>query len=251
MNTLKISVVIPFYNTPIEFFIECVESVKKLKPFEIILLDDCSSDKEVVNFAKTSGCKYFKTNYQSGFDGHPFNVGVKEAKGDYICRVDSDDILLELPTQMLYDIHFGNADRVAMPKNLTVEELILAPRAIFNAMVIKKELLLKHKLPEDPNVFADVLLALRLLHNKYSYDIHDKVNYIYRKRENSIQTSQSKFQHRLRQVQTVARFCFLENIEPKQSIYYLELAMLNVRYGSDSRKVYKRKLKTIRNAFET
>lgn len=238
MSNLKISVVIPFYNTPLEFFIECIHSVKKLKPFEIILVDDCSTDEEVIKIAKNAGCKYFKTSYQSGFDGHPFNVGVKEAKGDYICRVDSDDVILELPTQMLNDIHFGNADRVAMPKTLTVEELMLAPRAIFNAMVIKKELLLKHELSEDQNVFADVLLALQLLHNKYSYDIHDKVNYIYRKRENSIQTSQSKFQHRLRLIQTVARFCFLENIEPKKSIYYLELAMLNVKYGSNSRKIY-------------
>ena len=122
MNNPKISVVIPFYNTPIEYFIECIESVKKLKPFEIILVDDCSSNLELVKIAKNSGCKYVKTAYQSGFDGHPFNMGVKEARGDYICRVDSDDVLLELPSEMLYDIHFGNSDRVAMPKILTVEE---------------------------------------------------------------------------------------------------------------------------------
>lgn len=250
MNDLKISVVIPFYNTPIEFFIECIHSVKKLNPFEVILVDDCSTDDRVIKIAKSSGCRYIKTAHQSGFDGHPFNVGVKEAKGDYICRVDSDDVLLDLPTQMLHDIHFGNADRVVMPKILTVEELILAPRAIFNAMVIKKELLLKHTLAEDSNVFADVLLTLRLLHNKYSYDIHKTVNYIYRKRENSIQTSQSHFHHRLRQIQTVSRFCFLENIEPTKSIHYLELAMLNIKYGSNSRKFYRRKIKTIRKSLE-
>lgn len=239
MSNLKISVVIPFYNTPIDYFEECIESVKKLNPFEIILVDDCSSDMELVITAKNSGCKYIKTAYQSGFDGHPFNVGVKESTGNYICRVDSDDILLDLPTQMLHDIHFGNADRVAMPKVLTVEELILAPRAIFNAMVIKKEISVKYQLSEDANVFADVLLTLRLLHNSHTYDIHETVNYIYRKRENSIQTSQTHFQHRLRQIQTVSRFCYLESIEPNKSIHYLALAMLNVKYGSKSRQVYK------------
>lgn len=238
MNDLKISVVIPFYNTPIEYFQECVESVKKLNPFEIILVDDCSSDTELVEIAKNSGCKYIKTAYQSGFDGHPFNVGVKEAQSDYICRVDSDDTLLELPSEMLYDIHFGNADRVAMPEVLTVEELILAPRAIFNAMVIKKELLLKYTLPEDSNVFADILLTLRLLYNKHSYDIHKTINYIYRRCENSIQTSKPDFHHRLRLIQTVARFCALEEIDPALSIHFLELAMLNVRYGSKSREIY-------------
>jgi len=92
MHSLKISVVIPFYNTPIEYFIECIKAVKNLNPFEIILSDDCSSDLELVDIAKNSGCKYVKTDYQSGCDGYPFNIGVKEAKGDYICRVDSDDI---------------------------------------------------------------------------------------------------------------------------------------------------------------
>jgi len=240
MKSLKISVVIPFYNTPFALFMECIHSVKKQNPFEIILVDDCSNHLELVKFAKNSGCRYIKTAYQSGFDGHPFNLGVRESTGDYVCKVDSDDILLELPIHMSHDIHFGNADRVNMSGNLTVQELILAPRAIFSAMVIKKELMLKYQSAEDANVFGDVLLVLRLLYNKYSYDIHEKINYIYRKRENSIQTSQSNFQHRLRQIQTVARFCFLENIEPKKSIYYLELAMLNARYGSNSRKVYNR-----------
>lgn len=239
MNDLKISVVIPFYNTPMEYFMQCVESVKKLNPFEIILADDCSSNLEVVEYAKNSGCKYIKTAYQSGFDGHPFNVGVREAKGDYICRVDSDDMLLELPSEMPCEIHFGNADRVNMSGELSVEQLILAPRAIFNAMVIKKDILMKYMLAEDSNVFGDNLLTLRLLHNKHSFDIHKRVNYIYRKAENSIQTSQSHFQHRLRQIQTVARFCYLENIEPNTSIHYIELAMLNIRYGSKSREIYK------------
>jgi glycosyltransferase involved in cell wall biosynthesis len=245
---LKISIVIPFYNTPTELFIECLESVKKLKPFEVILVDDCSTDQEVIAIAKNSGYKYLKTTYQSGFDGHPFNVGVQSAQGDYVCRVDSDDILLDLPTQMLFDIHFGKAKRVAISNNLRIEDLILAPRAIFNALVVKKELLLQYPLAEDPNVFADVLLVLRLLYNKYSYDVHDQVNYIYRKRENSIQTSQSSFHHRLRHIQTVARFCYLENISPSKSLYYLKLAMLNTKYGSDSRKFYHKMIQRRKNS---
>ncbi|MBU0632111.1 glycosyltransferase family 2 protein [bacterium] len=242
MSELQISVVIPFYNTPLAYFMECVHSVKKLNPYEIILVDDCSTDAKLIDYAKQSGCQYIRTEYQSGFDGHPFNVGVLHAQGEYICRVDSDDVLLELPKQMPYEVHFGNANRVEMPQKWTAEELILAPRAVFNAMVIKKELLLKYKLPEDANVFADVLLVLRLLYNEHSYDIHESINYIYRKRENSIQTSQSHFQHRLRLIQTVARFCYLENIEPTKSIQYLELAMLNVKYGSNSRKIFKARI---------
>lgn len=233
---IKISVVIPFYNPPIEYFTECIRSVKQLDPYEVILVDDCSTDERVVQVAKDSGCVYMRTQYQSGFDGHPFNIGVENAKGDYICRVDSDDILLELPSFMKSDIHFGKANRVLVPNTSIIEELILAPRAILNGMVIKKELLLQRPSSEDSSVFGDVLLVLRLIYNQYSYDFGETINYIYRKRQGSIQTSKSYFYHRLRLIQTVARFCQLENIEPQQSINYLELGMLNVKYGSKSRK---------------
>lgn len=237
---MKISVIIPFYNTPLEFFSECIYSVKKLNPYEIILVDDCSTNLDLVDFAKKSGCKYIRTNYQSGYDGYPFNLGVLHAKGDYICRVDSDDVLLDLPIKMPFDIHFGNANRVEISESLELEDLILAPRAIFNAMVVKKELLHKYQHPEDANVFSDVLVVMRLLYNKHQFDVHKKINYIYRERKNSIQTSQSDFQHRLRHMQTVARFCHLEKIEPGKSMHYLQLAMLNMKFGSRSREVYKK-----------
>jgi len=45
---MKISVVIPFYNPPREYFLECIRAVKKLNPYEIILVDDCSTDEGVV-----------------------------------------------------------------------------------------------------------------------------------------------------------------------------------------------------------
>jgi glycosyltransferase involved in cell wall biosynthesis len=240
VNKLKISVIIPFYNTPKLLFLECLHSVKKLKPFEIILVDDCSSDEEIIRIAKDSGCIYLKTPFQSGFDGMPFNLGVKVAKGEYICRVDSDDVLLALPEEVKTDVYLGNVARVKIPPSFNLEELILAPRAIFNAMVIKKELLDKYPLAEDFNVFADVLLMLRLLYNKHSFDRHKTVNYVYRKRAGSIQSSKPQFYHRLRLVQTVARFCQLENIDPKHSIYYLELAMMNVKHGSSSLKNFRK-----------
>ncbi|RLD63237.1 MAG: glycosyltransferase family 2 protein [Bacteroidetes bacterium] len=236
---MKITVVVPFYNTPAVYFTECLHALKKLNPYEVILVDDCSTDEKLVKIAESSGFKYLKTPYQSGFDGLPFNLGVQHARGDYICRVDSDDVLLELPTEMPCEIHFGNLNRVKRPENITLEELLLAPRAIFNAMVIKKELLVKYQLAEDPNVFSDVLLVLRLLYNKHTFDVHKKINYIYRRRGGSMQASQSQLYHRLSHIQTVARFCQLENIESKEVIHYLELAMLNTKYGSKSQKVYK------------
>lgn len=242
-KALKISVVIPFYNTPLSLFRECIRSVQALEPYEVIIVDDCSNDEALLDFAKNSGCIYYRTPYQSGYDGLPFNLGVQQATGTHICRVDSDDVLLALPAKMGHEICFGNADRVKINDSLSVEELILAPRAIFNGMVIKRELLLQYPMPHDDNVFGDVLLVLRLLYNAYSFTVYSKVNYIYRQREGSIQNSKSEFHHRLRHIQTVARFCQLENIPPAKAIHYHELAMMNMRHGAGSLRQYHQRVK--------
>ncbi len=231
---IKISVVVPFYNPPVHLFTECLRALKKLNSYEVILVDDCSTDTHAVQMAQTSGFIYLKTPYQSGFDGIPHNLGVQHAVGDYICRVDSDDVLLELPETIETDIYFGRLNRVKAPVGITVEELILAPRAIMNGMVIKKEIALRYPSAEDKNVYGDVLFTLRVLHNRHTYTVHPTVNYIYHKHPGSIQNSKPLFHHRLRLVQTVARFCQLEQIDPAQSIRYLEMAMMNVRYGSNS-----------------
>lgn len=235
---IKISVVVPFYNPPLHLFAECLRALKKLNPYEVILVDDCSSDTHAVQMAQTSGFVYLKTLYQSGFDGLPFNIGANAAQGKYICRVDSDDILLGLPETIETDLHFGRLNRVKAPANITVEELILAPRAICNALITTKEIWLKYPLAEDKNVYGDVLFALRVLHNQHTYSVHPNVNYIYHKHPASIQNSKPLFHHRMRHIQTVARFCQLEQIDPQQSIRYLEMAMLNVRHGSNSLKLF-------------
>ncbi len=229
----------PFYNTPKQYFRECLLSLQKLDPFEVILVDDCSTDTELVQMAKNSGFVYLRTSFQSGFDGVPFNLGVLHAEGEYICRMDSDDILLELPEAMETEFCFGNIDRVHIPDNLMLEDLLLAPRALGNAMVGRRELYMKYPMAEDGNVFGDVLFVLRLLYNGHTFTRFPRVNYIYRDCENSIQTSKSPFYHRLRHIQTVARFCQLENIPPGKAIGFLNLAMLNTRYGSKALKALK------------
>ncbi|MDD3595657.1 glycosyltransferase family A protein [Sulfuricurvum sp.] len=234
---MNISIVVPFYNPPVHLFMECLRALKRLNPYEVILVDDCSLDSQVVEIAQKSGFKYLKTPYQSGHDGLPHNIGVRAASSEYICRVDADDVLLELPTSMSAELHFGRLNRVKAPVGISVEKLILGPRAICNALVAKKEIFLRYPMSEDSNVYGDVLFALRVLHNQHTYTVHPRVNYIYHKHPDSIQNSKPLFYHRMRQVQTVARFCQLENIDPKISIRYLEMALQNVRYGSNSLKI--------------
>lgn len=231
---MKISVVVPFYNTPIKNFKNCIDALKKVNPYEVILVNDSSSDKEVVRLAKQSGFKYLKTKTQSGSDGTPVNLGVQNATGDYICRVDSDDMLLELPKKFEEDFCFGNIDRIGTPKDMSVEKLIMAPQAFCNALVAKKEIFLEHPFATDKNVYSDILFLYQILYKGYSYKCHEKVNYIYCDTEGSILNSKTHLYQRLLNMQTVARFCQIEDVPQNLAVRYMTLAMKNFYYGSQS-----------------
>ena len=80
MINQHLSIVIPFYNPPYEAFKACLENIRVLDPLEVIVVDDCSTDPVVIALAKQSGFTYFKTPYQSGHDGLPFNIGLQHVK---------------------------------------------------------------------------------------------------------------------------------------------------------------------------
>ena len=105
---MNISVVIPTYNRE-NLIVRAINSVlnQTLKPKEIIIVDDGSSDntKEIV---KNYPVKYI---YQKNF-GVSFarNKGVKEAKGEWIAFLDSDDEWREDKLQKQADFHRLNKD---------------------------------------------------------------------------------------------------------------------------------------------
>lgn len=91
---MKYSVIIPCYDVPEEYFRRCLDSIKgqTLKPFEVICVDDCSPV-ETPQIAKEYGFKYVR-NEENLNNGGARNRGVKEATGDYLVFVNSDDFLL-------------------------------------------------------------------------------------------------------------------------------------------------------------
>ncbi len=98
-NDPKISVIIPVYNSE-KYIAQCLDSVIKqsFKNFELIVVDDCSTDKSVSIIKKFSNKFKGKLNLielekHFGNPGEPRNIGVENAKGKYIYFFDSDDIL--------------------------------------------------------------------------------------------------------------------------------------------------------------
>ncbi len=93
-----VSVVIPTYNRE-HIITRAIESVlnQSYKQLEIIIIDDCSSDKteEIVNkkYGNNPQIHFYRLNRNSGAC-FARNTGVKRSKGDYVAFLDSDDEFL-------------------------------------------------------------------------------------------------------------------------------------------------------------
>ena len=90
----NISVVIPAYNAT-DSILRCIDSINRgtLKPYEIIVVDDASTDdtKQVVEntFSSDKQVRVIKNPSNRG-PAHARNKGVSVANGNYILFVDSD-----------------------------------------------------------------------------------------------------------------------------------------------------------------
>lgn len=98
MNEIMISVIIPIYNTE-KYLHRCIESVlnQSYKNFELLLINDGSKDRSgdiCDEYAKKDNrIKVFhKIN---GRVSSARNLGLDNAKGDYICFIDADDYVGE------------------------------------------------------------------------------------------------------------------------------------------------------------
>lgn len=104
---IKVSVIVPVYNVEL-YLRECLDSIinQTLKDIEIICIDDCSTDssyKILEEYAKKDNrIKIFK-NSKNESVGYNRNLGIKEAKGEYISFIDSDDFISKDFLYNLYD----------------------------------------------------------------------------------------------------------------------------------------------------
>ena len=103
----KISVIIPFYKVE-NYIAQCLESVvsQTLSEIEILCIDDKSPDESISivrEYArKDSRIRIFQHENNRGL-GAARNTGIKNAVGEYIFFLDSDDWLLEDGLQQLYE----------------------------------------------------------------------------------------------------------------------------------------------------
>ena len=91
-----ISIIIPVYNAE-DYLSECLESVRKqtYKDFEVICINDGSVDssKEICESFASSDNRFLCITQRNQGVSAARNRGLDEARGDYVCFIDSDDVV--------------------------------------------------------------------------------------------------------------------------------------------------------------
>lgn len=92
-NKLRFSIIIPGYNVQ-EYIAKAIESVleQDFKNYELIVIDDCSTDNTSEVVSKYKEVKLIR-NTENLASGGARNVGLDEAKGEYVVFLDADDFL--------------------------------------------------------------------------------------------------------------------------------------------------------------
>ena len=107
LEKYSVSVIVPFYNA--EFHIKtCLDVLLKqdfIKPFEIIMVDDASTDssRNIVKMHDFPGLRLYSLPSNSG-PAAARNLGLKKAKGEYVFFLDVDDTIAANTLTTLHSI---------------------------------------------------------------------------------------------------------------------------------------------------
>jgi len=100
-----ISVLMPVYNCEL-FIYEAVQSIlnQTFKDFELLVIDDCSTDNtiKIIESFNDKRIQLIRKKNNSGYTDS-LNYGISIAKGNYIARMDGDDVSLPERFQIQVD----------------------------------------------------------------------------------------------------------------------------------------------------
>ena len=157
MERPLVSIVMPAYNAE-EYISDSVASVlnQTLRNIELIIINDCSSDKTlelIKKFSQEDKRVVIVNNKINLGCANSRNKALFEAKGEYIAFCDSDDVWeSEKLIEQLNYIKNNNADMV-----FTAYEMIDSNGIFIKSRSVKKELELDDLLKENSIIFSTTL----------------------------------------------------------------------------------------------
>ncbi|MDR0695755.1 MAG: glycosyltransferase [Holosporales bacterium] len=223
MNTIHVSVIVPIYNAE-KYLKTCLDSLvnQSLKNFEIILVDDGSTDNSyhICHEYSKRDKRITLLTQLNRKQGAARNQGIKIAKGQYIGFLDADDFVDQHYYEALSEaVRKHNAD-VAVASVIKVvngrkkqkwlykleelyrtdfEKFVICKQkenlAVYNK-IYKKELINKHELRFPEGVFyEDGPFSVRVLHYANKIVTVPNVSYYYVKNLGSTVNSKQTEKH--------------------------------------------------------
>lgn len=216
----EISVCMVFYNTE-KYIKEAIDSTlaQSFQNFEFVIVSDGSTDKssEIVKSYDDQRIRYFE-NKNDYIDS--LNVAYGKAKGKYIVKMDSDDIMMPDRLLVLYNYMEANPDIAAsgsgfqrfgqlnskyIPNFLEHDEIVeqFCKQNCFAFPIIRRDFIVKHCLlftkgyesVEDYRLWADIAIVGGKLANLprilLHYRIHEK------------QITNEKYYHMSKQIEEI------------------------------------------------
>ena len=211
MNTLsEISIIVPVYNVE-PYLSRCLDSIlnQTFTAFECILVDDCSLDNSPAvcdEYARKDKRIRVIHNPQNKGSSLSRQIGLKQAVGDYILFVDSDDwienkMIEEMYTKAtndnldmiccdFYEEHFNKivsnhasdkTDKITLIKKLLA---LVIPPSLFSR-IVKKSIYTSVSFPQA-SFAEDWVITLQLLYFTNRIDYIEKPYYHYCYNPNSL-----------------------------------------------------------------
>lgn len=125
---MKLSIIIPYYNT----LEETKKLMEKLIPqlndnVEVIIIDDGCHEKELDEYVPKN-IRVLHRVVNSGVAGVPRNLGLKEAKGEYIAFIDSDDDVTDNYIEKILYKTQSNPDIIFLSWKMPQETFIITTK---------------------------------------------------------------------------------------------------------------------------
>ena len=235
-----VSIIVPTYNA-CEYIQQTISSVlfQTYHNWELLIIDDCSSDNTisiVKEFAESNPrIRYFSTNQNTGSPSQPRNIGIEQAKGDYIAFLDSDDIWLpnKLEEQLAfmqeygYDFVYSNYEKmswdgkreqriVKVKGSASYKDILKTNEIPCLTVLLRRELLNDVRFKSVPD--EDCVCWLDILKKGYKAYNTGKVHAVYREAKQSRSSNKFKmFKERWYILRDIEKVSFIS------AVYYLTI----------------------------
>lgn len=226
MKNIKISVIMPIYNTE-EYLEEALDSILNqtmINDIEVLMIDDgsCDNSRYIIEKYALDYDNFFSFHNKNIGQGQERNFGISQARGEYIHFMDSDDYIV--PTfyeelyslakkedydfamcsisrytknsnwrENVYDAVFKDIKESILSTNITKNNSLVYDTCTVNK-IIKKSFLEKNQIyfPNKKILYEDLLFSIKLHCDANNIGIINKDLYLWRYRKDFSSVTQQR-----------------------------------------------------------